>query len=226
MTETKIDGRFTFSKPVTLITFKDDLFEPRPFERAGVAKGEPKYGSRFLVPLTDAELVAQIKAKAAEVARLKWPGRPLNELLFPFKNGDTLYSKKQAELTAAGKPDEKRNDFYKGQFVVIARSKYPPVLSALENGKVVEYGPAKRQALKARLYSGALVVPSLNLVPYDGGSNQDGVTAYLDQLLWYGGGKQLMGHKSATEVFRGFQGQASAENPMAGAIALDDDIPF
>lgn len=226
MTEVKIDGRFTFSKPVTLIEFGGELFEARKFKRAGKETGDtPRYGATFLIPLTDTQTVEAVKAKAAEVVKQKWPGRPLSELAFPFKNGDKLYEKKQAALVAEGKPNLEINAFYKGHMVIVARSKYAPILSALEGGKIVEYSGNRRPLLQPRLYSGALVAPSLNLVPYLGvGNNSDGVTAYLDHVIWLGEGKRIMNQKSATEVFRGFQGHATTENPTGSA--LDDEIPF
>ncbi len=213
----KAEGRYVLTAPVRM-PFQN-LITPVPVGRKGKAKGEPKYSGTFLLDANGADLKA-LKAKAAEVARARWPGRDLKELKFPFTAGD-----KRAEKSKAAGKD---GSFFAGTVVLDARSKYEPRLSILEGKKVRDLEGTQRAVEgKAKFYNGCYVVPQVNFVPYDGQAedgvgNPDGVTAYLDAVLWVKDGPRIGGAIGA-EVFKAYAGTVSGESATEGA---DDDIAF
>lgn len=208
------EGVYTLTEPTTL-TFPN-LLEAKAVQVKGKASGEPKYSSNFEFDPESEDLKA-LKAKAVAVARAKWPGRDLKELSFPFTSGDKLAEKAKAK--------SKDREFSRGKIVVTARSKYQPRLSVVEGGKIVDL---EGDAIKARgrvFYSGVSALAQFNLVAYDGvGNNPDGVTAYLNMAVSLNKGAKLAGGASAAEVFKGYIGTASDEDPTGAD--LDDEIPF
>lgn len=210
----KIDGRYVFTTAVRM-PFAN-LITPVPVGRKGKAKGDPKYSGTFILDLDAADLKAA-KAKAAEVARARWPGRDLKELKFPFSNGD-----KRAEKA---KNSGKDGSFFNGKVVLDARSKYEPRLSILSGKQIRDLEGAQRAVEgKQKFYNGCFVVPQINFVAYDGQAedgvgNPDGVTAYLDAVLFVKDGPRV-GGSSGAEVFKAYAGSVSAESATEGA---DDD---
>jgi len=210
------DGRYVFTAAVRMPF--GNLIVPVPVGRKGKAKGDPKYSGTFLLALDGADLKAA-KAKAAEVARARWPGRDLKELKFPFTNGE-----KRAEKSKAGGKD---GSFFNGTVVLDARSKYEPRLSLLAGKAIRDLEGAQRAVEgKAKFYNGCYVVPQVNFVAYDGQEedgrgNPDGVTAYLDAVLWVKDGPRI-GGSSGADVFKTYAGTVSGEDPTTG----DDDIAF
>ena len=89
---------------------------------------------------------------------------------------------------------------------------------------MVDYeGPAIALNIK-KFFFGAEVYAQVNLVAYKGvGANPDGVTAYLNMVVATGKGTRITSAKSASEVFSGYAGRVSDEDPTAGG---DDEIPF
>ncbi len=206
------DGRVSLSKPVTMVF--PWLFEPRAFGAKGKESGEPKYSANFLFASDNPDL-KRLAAKVREVAASQWPGRDLAGLKFPFVKGD-----KQAD---AAKAKGKDGEFQRGQTIVVARSKYEPRLSVIENRQAIDLDGPARAAAKAKFYSGVQVLAQFNFVAYKGvGANPDGVTAYLDMVCSTNTGKRIGGGASAAEVFKGYAGQETSENPTG----TDDDIPF
>jgi len=216
-----VDGRYVFTTAVRMPF--GNLITPVAVGKKGKAKGDPKYSGTFLID-TDSPDLAAAKAKAAEVARAKWPGRDLKELKFPFTLGD-----RRAEKSKAGGKD---GSFFLGKVVLDARSKYEPRLAILAGKTVRDLTGAQVQTEgKTKFYNGCWVVPQVNFVAYDGQQeddghghkigNPDGVTAYLDAVLWVKDGERI-GGASAAETFRAYAGSVSGEDPTGG----DDDIPF
>lgn len=207
------EGQYTLTEPQTL-TFPN-LLEAKAVQVKGKPSGDPKYSSNFEFEPSAADL-AGLKAKAVAVAKAKWPGRNLKELAFPFTNGDKLADK--------AKDKGKDREFSRGKVVVTARSKYQPRLSVVEGGKIIDL---EGDAIKARgraFYSGVQALAQFNLVAYDGvGNNPDGVTAYLNMVVSLNKGTKLSGGSSAAEVFKGYVGLSSDEDPTGG---LDDEIQF
>lgn len=208
------EGQFNLTEPSTL-TFPN-LLEAKAVQVKGKPSGDPKFSANLEFELTSADL-QRAKGVAAKVAAAKWPGRSLGELAFPFSDGNKLADKAKA--------NGKDREFSRNKVVLTARTKYEPLLSVLENNKIVEYtGDARKTAGRA-FYTGCQVLAQLNFVAYDGvGNNPDGVTAYLNQVLSLNKGERLTGGSSAAEVFRDYVGTTSAEDPTTGNLA--DQIPF
>ncbi|MGH7743732.1 MAG: ssDNA-binding protein [Candidatus Dormibacteria bacterium] len=217
MADEKQAGLYNLTETVVL-TFPN-LHEARAFGPKGKESGTPKFSGNFSFEPDSADLKA-MKQLCARLAKARWPGRDLKELQFPFSSGD--------KLADEGKKKKKDREFYRGKVVMAARSQFEPRLSGIENGTLVEYEGDVRKAAKGKFYPGVLVLSQVNFVPYDGvGKNPDGVTAYLNMVLTTGKGVRLSTGQSAAEVFKGYVGSASAEDPTAGgAAAEDDEIPF
>lgn len=209
--DNKNDNSVALTKPVVMVF--PNLHEPRAIGAKGKEQGAPKYSANFVFPPDHPDL-PKLVAKAKEVAGAKWPGRELATLKFPFSKGDKLADKAKAK----GKDGE----FQRGKTVLASRSKYEPRLSVIENGKLVELEGPARAAAKPKFYSGVEVLAQFNFVTYEGvGENPDGVTAYLNQVCSLNKGARIAGGASAAEVFKGYAGTVSNEDPTG-----DDEIPY
>lgn len=214
--QVKQDMSFMFNVPVRGVYL--NVFEAKAFKKNGKEVGEAKFGVTLMMEPDHPELKG-LKAKMGEAAKAKWPSRPLSELKFPLSSGDKAAEKAKAK--------GKNRDFMKGLLVLTARSKFPPVLSVLENGKIItlESDMAKAK-YKAKFYSGCVVAASVNFVAYDSDDGDDGVTAYIQSLLWVKDGERIGGRDQA-EVFKSYQGTTTAEDPLAeDAGVADDEIPY
>lgn len=212
------DGVFNLTKPV--IMAHPNLFEARAFGKKGKESGTPKFSANFIFE-PDSEDLKGLKSLAVKVARGRWPDRDLKTLSFPFANGDKLADKRKA----AGKSD---GEFNRGKVVIAARSKFEPRLSAIENGKMIDYDGDARIKAKNKFYFGVFALAQFNFVPYDGvANNPDGVTCYLNMVFSTNKGERLSGGAAAAEVFKGYVGHSTTEDPTAGQkTSLDDEIPF
>lgn len=221
MSDEKSVGLYSLTAPVVMS--HPNLFEARAFGKKGKEQGEPKFSANFLFTPDSADL-KELKSLCAKVARAKWPDRKFSELKFPFTDGTKLADKRKQK---AGKDD---GDFQRGLVVVAARSKYEPRLSAIVNGKVVDYEGPARAAAKDKFFFGAEALAQFNVMAYDGvGSNPDGVTVYLNAVLVTGKGKKIAGGgQSAAETFKGYVGSATTEDPTSGDSnsQMDDNIQF
>lgn len=220
MTEVaKADLSFTFNEAVRGAYI--NVFDAKAFKKNGKDVGDPKFGVTFIMDPSYAGLAA-LKAKLTEAAKSKWPSRPVSELKFPLTSGDRAADKAKAK--------DKDREFMRGHLVLTARSKFPPILSVLENGRIITLdSDALKAKYKSKFYSGCYVAASVNLVPYEGeekddGTTADGVTAYLQSLLWVKDGERLGGTRDQTEVFKSYMGTTTSENPLADD--LGDEIPF
>lgn len=214
MSDTEVDGRVTFTRPVRALFC--NVMSARKFKRNGKEVGDAKYDATFVLTAED---IGALKDKAIEVAKAKWPGRDLKELKWPFKKAEKVAEKAKAK----GKDV---TIYEAGTFIMPARSKYEPVLSYLDGKKVIEFTDANRGLAKQKFYNGCYVVAQVNLVPY-AGDDDDGVTAYLDQVLWVKDGPKI-GGVSAAEAFKGYVGSVSAEDPTGGGEGndIEDEIVF
>ena len=217
MTEQTNDGIFNLTKPV-IMTFPN-LFKARVFKgKGGKELGEPKFDASFVLE-PDADDLKAMKALCVKIAKANRPSADLKSMAFPFKSGDKLAEK------AAEKG--KKNEVVKGKVVLSARSKYQPRLSGFENGKIVDYDDETAIArAKGKFFPGALVYAQFNFVWYDEvGQGPAGVNAYLNMVLSTGKGDRLGGGRPAAEVFSGYVGNISNDDPTAGQT-VDDEIPF
>lgn len=218
-----------FSTTVPVVMAHPALLEPRKFKDSkGRESGEPKYSASFLFD-PDSPDFKSIKGLALAIAKAKWPGRDIaadfkaRSFSFPWSNGTQIADRRAKKLADAGKEDDHKGDFQRGFMVLKSSSKYQPRLSVIENGKIIDLeGPAVLAA-KSKFYFGVLALAQFNFVAYEGvGQNPDGVTAYLNIVVSTNRGDKLTSSAQASEVFKGYMGSVSAEDPTAG----DDDIPF
>lgn len=222
--QAKVAGEL-FSLTLPVVMTHPNLFVARAFGSKGKESGEPKFSANFIFAADSPELAA-MKTAAGKVARARWPSRPFKDdqgnptIKFPFSAGDKI----NARRTGKGK---KADEHIAGKVVVAGRSKYEPRLAILEPGRgIVELEGPAREANKSKFYPGVEVLAQFNFVAYDGvGANPDGVTAYLNMVLSTNKGKKIATGASAAEVFKGYAGHATTEDPTGGD-QLDDEIPF
>ena len=228
MTEAKDknQGIYSLTEPVTMIVYikagEHPLFTPRPYiGKNGKPQGEPKYAADFVFN-ADSQDLKNMKALAAKLARMKWPDKPFDQLVFPFKNGDK-------EADKAAEKDKDRENL-RGKVIVKGSSQYPARLSYIENGKIVDLeNEAALLQAKPKFYSGVKALAQFNFVAYDaiGENAKGGVTAYLQIVLSTGKGEKLSGGMTAAEAFKGYVGSMSTDNPEApGAGQNLDEIPL
>lgn len=208
-----------FNLTLPVVMTHPNLFVARAFGQKGKETGEPKFSANFILNADNADLAA-MKQAAAKVARARWPSRDLKELKFPFSSGDKTNERRKAK-------GKKADEHIAGKVVVAGRSKYQPRLAIIENGRgIVDLEGSALEANKGKFYPGVEVLAQFNFVAYDGvGANPDGVTAYLNMVLSTNKGKKIATGASASEVFKGYAGHSTTEDPTGGD-ALDDEIPF
>lgn len=226
-----------YAFPVPIPSTFPNLLEAKAVQRNGKATGEAKFSLNFEGdPQVEAHAkwIAGVKAKALEVARAKWPGRDfaaesrtvdkeglkrIPTFVFPWSNG--------SDLADGAKARGKDREFSRGKFVLTARSKFQPRLSAIVGGKLVDFEGDAIKANAKYFYSGVEVLAEVNFQAYDGvqPNGADGVTAYLNLVVSTNKGAKLTGGgRSASEVFSGYLGTISNVDPTGGE--LDDEIPF
>lgn len=222
---------FSYTTIEPTLTAHPHFIEATKFKRNGKETGEAKYSGVWCFEPASEDL-ANLKAKAAEAAKARWPGRPLGELQFPFKSGDKEWEKRVAKLKSEGKEDDNRGDFMKGKVLMKASSKFQPKLSVWLPGAKAPVELTDESAFKAhggKFYFGVKSMVEVNFVPYDAvrEGDKDGVTAYVQQVCSLNVGERLAGARSAAETFKGYAGKVSTEDPTAGkADTMDDEIPF
>lgn len=228
MAETKTQV-FSYTTIAPVLTAHPHFIEPVKFKRNGKETGEAKYSGVWCFEPNSTDL-ANLKAKAAEAAKAKWPGRALGELQFPFKDGTKECERRLAKLKAEGKDEGERGDFMKGKVLMKASSKFQPKLSVWLPGSKAPVELTDEAAFKAhggKFYFGVQSMVEVNFVPYDAvrEGDKDGITAYVQQVCSINKGERLAGGRSAAETFKGYSGTVSNEDPTGGS-AMDDEIPF
>lgn len=220
MSQDKEAGLFTFNHPV--VTAFPNLFEAKKVKRAGKETGDAKFSLNLVVFPNHPEYDA-FRKHVAKVARAQWADKPFSDLKLPMSDGNKMADKRKAK---SGKDD---GDFQRGAIVIVARSKYRPSLSALVNGKLVEFTEETLPAAKKYFYFGVEACVQVNCTAYDAIDEdaKPGVTAYLQSVMSTNKGKKLGGGGApASEVFKGYVGKTVDEDPTGGLDDLDDDIQF
>jgi len=202
----KIDNeaqRFTFP----------NVTEAKRVVRNGKETGDPKY-SLNIEFLPDSAILAEAKKKAAAVARAKFgPDVNLSDLTVPWSSGDKLADKAKAK--------GKDREFSRGRIVLTARSKNPPQVAAIVDGKIREFGADTIQQAKRYFYTGVEGLVELYFEAYDAIDRGDdpgkpGVTCYLNAVCSLNKGERLTGRPAATETFSGYVGLNKSEDVTAG----------
>ncbi len=221
--------KFSLTKPVVLS--HPALFEAKAFQKNGKDSGEPRFGCSLSFDPDSPDFKA-IKAIAVTAAKAKWAGRDIageykaGTFKMPWTPGDALADRRAKKLATAGKEDDGSGDFQRGKMILKTSSKYQPVLSVISPTNRLETLDLTTEALillyRKQFYFGVEVLADLKLQGYEGvGANPDGVSVYVNMVLSTNRGEKLSRGASTAEVFKGYLGQASAEDPTAGET-LDD----
>lgn len=215
----------------------------------GVMGAAPKFSATFGIGKEDFDAIVKLEVEAIKSEMGEFSGNP-GEYYLACTSGESAAKRalQKAELDARGKPAdeqfkikekaEKRAETYRQYAgILTASSQFDIELAKLENGKIVDIPDtevAKAQAGKDLFYPGAYVVPAVAFKGFrrkqmDG---KDGVTAYLQNVLFVRKGERLGGSgPDNQQVFGNFKGY-SPEDPTAmapGGEASDDfsdDIAF
>lgn len=223
----------------------------------GVQGATPKFSGTFGISKEDFDAIVKLEVDAIKSEMGEFSGNP-NEYYLACTSGETAAKRvlAKAELDARGKPAdevfkikekaEKRAALYRPfSGILHASSQFDIELAKLENGAIKDIPAtevARAQAGKDLFYSGAFVVPNITFKGFKRKTMdaKDGVTAYLQNVLFIRNGEKLGGGGAPNnEVFGGFAGY-SPEDPTAlapdGSEAaggaqpnyadLDDGIPF
>jgi hypothetical protein len=212
-----------------------NLFVPKPI----AGKGDPMYSANFIMGPDHPDL-DPIKRHIVKLAKQKWPNVDMSQVHIPLKSGTVLADKRIADLrkkaVAAGKdPDAITPDgeYQRGKVVINptkaiktreGKPLQPPALSAIVNGRIIDLDtPELRAQYEKQFFFGAEVLARINFGTYDGNGStiQDGVTSYLDMVLATGKGERLGGGpRAASEVFSGYVGSYSAEDPTGLGLSI------
>lgn len=207
-------GIFDMTVPAVMVF--PALLQPKAYQENGKDKGEPKYGGTFLFAAEHPDLKA-LKAACLAVARAMWPGVDAKSIGWPFSSGAAYAAKRGA----AGKD----GTLFADKAMLKARSKYEPMLSWIESGKVKEVpSTASGAVASAKFFSGAEVLATFNFRAAEVSGNKY-VTAYLNKVFSTGKGTRIGGGRSAADAFKAYIGHATETDPTAGAD-LDDEMPF
>lgn len=221
------DGIYGLTIPVVMTW--PNLFEARQYKENGIAKGEPKFSADFIFT-PDNEDMKAIKTLVGGLAKNAWPDRPfflttvegvkIPNIALPWKSGNERADK----LKTADKPDDHLRD----KIVLKASSKHQPVLAYIKNGKkFICDNPTALASAKDKFYNGVKVYAEFNFAIREkkGDSGIPGITAYLNGVLSTCEGTKLSGGRSATDMFKGYVGSVSAEDPTAPGAGEDlDDL--
>jgi Protein of unknown function (DUF2815) len=170
---------------------------------------EEKYSIVLLIPKSDVETVAKIKAAIQAAAKQgvakfqSWGGNIPATLKHPLRDGD------------AEKPDDPT---YEGCYFINANAKTKP---GVLDGTRKDPATGKYVTIESSVdfYSGCYGMASINFFPYSQLRN-NGVGCGLNNLLKTKDGMSLGGRRSAQEDFSFF------DNPDAAFDGLNDEIPF
>lgn len=212
--------QYTFTSPVVM--GHPTLFTPKAFKGPdGKEKGEPKYGATFVFDPAGDEL-KNFKRKAAECARMEWPGCDLAKIVWPWQSGDEAADRRDAKNKLAGRAPD--GDWMRGKSLVKATSKFPVVLAIFENGRIVTLeDEISLKRAEPKFFFGAEVLAQVTLNPFQPSlpGSAPMVTCYLNQVLATGKGTKIGGaKKSAAQVFSGYAGVASEVNPLGEEVDI------
>jgi hypothetical protein len=201
------EGVFSTTVPTPMVYVA--LAKPKPYidPKTKKERGEPKFQATFLLPADHPEL-KPIKDLAIKIARAAWQDVDLKSVIWPFKSGSEYAAKRDAE-------GKKNNEIFAGKVMLKASSKFQPRLSGTENGQFCDYEGASLEKALPKFFAGAEVLFQANLVANEVDGKRS-VTAYLNMIYSTGNGKRVGGGRPASEVFKGYAGHTTEENPTAG----------
>lgn len=217
------------------------LVTPEAFKEKGKAKGDPVYSVECIIdPVnfpkfleSNAEGTAMVEVNVKDVlvqaAKAKWEGISVKEavgkkeLFWPIVDGNAH----SAKLTAKAGGDKKDFSQYKDKsvFRTGANQEYPPVLSMVDKGVVVQFNRASdsdmakaKQVFKGGNYGIAEVTVKAVETPQG-----RYLKFYVNSIRMTRVGEPLGGGGGLMARYDGIKGGQSAHNPTDG---MDDDIPY
>lgn len=218
--------RFTLKEPARLL-YSSITQKSAPKVTAGTAT--PKFSGTFGIGKEDFDEIVKIEVDAIKSELGEFSGNP-GEYYLACTSGEAAANRAiaKADLDARGKsPDEafkikdkaeKRAAMYRQYAgILVASSQFDVELARLDNGKIVDIPDsehAKAQAGKDYFYPGAYVVPA---VAFKGFARKtmdakDGVTAYLQNVLFIRKGERLGGSgPDNQEVFGNYAGYSDVD---------------
>ena len=228
--------RYTLKKEARLL-FSNITAKSAP---RGVAGAAEKYSGTFGIEKEDFDEIVKLEIQAITSELGEFSGNARDYYLACI-SGEAAAKRvlDAAELNARGKsPDEvfkikekaeARAALYRPYGGILsASSQFDIALAKLENGKIVdipETEAAKAQAGKDLFFPGAFVVPAVAFKGFRRKKmdDKDGVTAYLQNVLFVRKGERLGGAGPAnSEVFGGFSGYSPVD-PTALAPGGSED---
>jgi hypothetical protein len=232
MTDTATEGnRFAFQVPVRL--YGPNVITPKAADYGGGKMGAVEYSVNLFFPPSHPEAKA-FGVKLAQVKDRQF-GSGAKGVALPFRMGDAwadAWAKKHHKEIAEGKKNPR--DFARGMVMVKASSKnFPPMLSYVNNGQLVDIPEEARVAAGGKFYSGVEAFVEINLVPYAGNGAEppavvipDSVKAYLTKVCSLGRGERLGGGSSASTFGNAVRslGTVSDDDPTDGTGSKE--IPF
>lgn len=234
--------RYTLLKPARLL-YSSITVKSAPRVQQGAAN--PKFSGTFGIEVEDFNAIVQIMVDGikAELGTFTSPA----DYYLACMSGTTAArrTREKAEFDGQGKPAdeafkikekaEKRAELYLPfPGILTASSQYDVSLARLEGGKIVDIPDeehARAQAGKSMFYPGAFIAPAVSFKAFRRKTldAKDGVTAYLQNVLFIRNGEKLRSAGAPNnEVFGSYAGY-SAVDPTALAPkieGLDDDVPF
>jgi hypothetical protein len=228
--------RFTLVKPARLL-YSSITQKSAPKHVQGA---QPKFSATFGIEDEDFKAIVEIMVNSIKSELGTFSGNP-GDYYLAAMSGVTAGKRAiaKAELDAVGKaPDEafkikekaeKRAELYKPfAGILTASSQFDIELARLEAGKIIDIPNeehARAQAGKDLFYPGAFVVPALGFKPFRRKTldAKDGVTAYLQNVLFIRKGEKLAGAggPSNNEVFGSYAGYSDID-PTALAPTADE----
>lgn len=228
----------------------------------GVQGAAPKFSATFGISESDFKAIVKLEIEAIKSEMGEFSGNPADYYL-ACTSGETAAKRTlaKAELDCRGKPAdevfkikekaEKRAALYRQYAGILSSStKFGIGLARLEAGKVVSIAEdhltdlseeARKKAGNDFFYPGAWAAPSIKLQGFRRKSMdaKDGVTSFLQNILYFRKGERLGGGgPDNKDVFGGFAGY-SPKDPTALAPGgegegaggdfsndLDDEIAF
>lgn len=218
--------QFNLTKPCTLLYAKD-LFEKKPKYRG---KGDMVYGGTFVFPADHPDL-AGIKAAIAKAAQLANPNGAPN-YKSPLKSGTRLMEKSKAKDPEKYAKYKEVNEFQTGKALLLPKSKVQPSLGVFikDQGTIDLSDEAIKAQYRDRFYMGAEVLAVFSFQWYNAmeEGRDPGVTVYVNVVNATGGGKRIgTARVPASQAFKGYKGEYSGEDPLAGQSAdTGDDDAF
>ena len=163
------------------------IWKARPSLTAG---GPDKFSTAILIPKTDKETIAKIKAAVAAASELGkanyWGGKLPPNLKTPLRDGD------------AERPDD---PVYKGHMFLNAASSDQPGIVDRQKNEIMD---------QSEVYSGCYARVVLNMFPFSMGGNK-GIGAGLQHIMKWVDGPRLSGRSTAEEDFAEISGDEEDE---------------